>query len=85
MIGLASNEGRKTGSLSDLESYKLTQDCKIHPSRRVIPAKNIFTCHENDCHVLDHMFRLHFDTVPRSSVRKCNVNLLLNDTVHVHV
>ena len=24
--------------------------------RRVIPTKNVFTCHENDCHVLDHMF-----------------------------
>ena len=32
VIGLASDEGRKTGSLSDLESYKLTQDCKTYPS-----------------------------------------------------
>ena len=54
------------------------QYCKTYRSRHVIPAKNVFTYHEYDCHVLDHMlclrFVLRFDTVLWSSVWKRNVD-----------
>ena len=60
------------------------QDCKIYPSRRVIAAKNVFTCHEDDCHILDRVrFHLRFDTVLQLSRWKCNVNFLLTAAVHV--
>ena len=36
------------------------QNCKIYLSGHVIPSKNVFTRRENNCHVLDHTFHLHF-------------------------
>ena len=85
-----SNKSNRLGFERGLKwSYKLMQDCKIYPSRRVIPAKNVFTRHENDYHVLDHMFRLcfvlRFDTVLWSLGRKCNVYFLFTTTVNLAI
>ena len=48
-IGLASNEGQKTSSLSSLAIFQADVRLQNLPSKCVIPAKNIFICRENSC------------------------------------
>ena len=55
MIGLASNKGQKTGSLSGLAILQANARQEDFPNRRAIQVKNVFTCHENDSHILDHV------------------------------